>query len=377
MKKTMLECFGEISDLRDTNDIKHKLIDIVVTTVLAVLCGANTWNDIEDFGKSKEEWLRKFLELPFGIPSHDTFNRVFSMLDPKEFHECFREWVSTLYEKIAREIISVDGKTVRRSKSKNKSAIHVVSAWANKNKLVLGQIKVDEKSNEITAIPELLKALDINGCIVTIDAIGTQVDIVEEIVKSGAEYVLALKENQKNLHNDVKLYIEEEVLPKSKKELKENGIYYKTLEKNHGRIEKREYYFIRKVEWLDQFKRWPKLSAIGMVLSERQENDKTTIDSRLYITSDIKDVFEFASSVRGHWGVENELHWCLDVGLREDESRVRKDHSAENLNIIRHMTMNMLKKEKTLKRGIQGKRLKCSWDETYLGKVISCGFEIF
>lgn len=377
MKKTMIECFKEISDPRDINDVKHKLIDIMVITVLAVLCGANTWNDIEDFGKSKIEWLMKFLELPFGIPSHDTFNRVFSRINPNEFHECFREWISILYEKIPREIIAIDGKTVRRSKSKQKSAIHVVSAWANRNKLVLGQIKVNEKSNEITAIPELLKVLDINGCIITIDAMGTQVDIAKEIIEAGAEYVLALKENQKTLHGDVKLYIEEEILSQSKKDLKEKGIYYKTVEKAHGRIEKREYYFIPEVQWLKQLERWPNLHAIGMVHSEREENDKVSFDTRLFIMSHVNNVSEFASAVRGHWGVENELHWCLDIGFREDESRARIDNAAENLNVIRHMILNLLKKEKTLKRGIQGKRLKCSWDEKYLWKVISAGFEIF
>jgi predicted transposase YbfD/YdcC len=377
-KKTLMESFEGLTDPRTPDDIRHKLIDIVAITILAVMCGANGWNEIELFGKSKEIWLRTFLELPNGIPSHDTFNRVFSRLNSKEFHQCFMEWVSILYEKVSREIVALDGKTVRRSKgtSKNQKPIHVVSAWANTNKLVLGQLKVNEKSNEITAIPELLKMLDISGCIITIDAMGTQTEIAKTIIESGADYVLALKENQKTLHDNVELYFKEEVLTKGKKELVEEEIYHKTLEKDHGRIEKREYYLVNNVSWLEQNNKWPNLSAIGMAVFERQEQDKTSVETRLYIMSKIKNVVEFSTAVRGHWGIENELHWCLDMGFREDESRARKDHAAENLNIIRHMTLNMLKKETSLKAGINGKRLKCGWDEKYLKKVLSTGFQI-
>ncbi|MDR3584252.1 MAG: ISAs1 family transposase [Desulfosporosinus sp.] len=377
-KKTLIESFEGLVDPRNHDDILHKLIDIIAITILAMMCGANGWNEIELFGKSKESWLRTFLELPNGIPSHDTFNRVFSRLDPKEFHQCFMEWVSLLYEKVSREIVALDGKTVRRSKgtSKNQKPIHVVSAWANTNKLVLGQLNVNEKSNEITAIPELLKMLDINGCIITIDAMGTQTEIAKTIIESGTDYVLALKENQNTLHDDVELYFNEEVLKKGKKELVKEDIYHITLEKDHGRIEKREYYMVKDVSWLEQLNRWPNLSAIGMAVFERQEQDKTSVETRLYSMSKIKNVVEFSTAVRGHWGIENELHWCLDMGFREDESRARKDHAAENLNIIRHMTMNMFKKETSLKAGIAGKRLKCGWDENYLKKVLSTGFQI-
>jgi predicted transposase YbfD/YdcC len=320
--------------------------------------------------------LTKFLKLPNGIPSHETFNRVISALNPIQFHECFMDWVSTLYEKISREIISIDGKTARRTKGKKTKAIHVVSAWANKNKLVLGQIKVDDKSNEITAIPELLKALDVNGCIITIDALGTQTEIAETIVNSGAEYVLALKENQKTLHDDVELYFTEEILKQKKKDMERDGIYCKTIEKDHGRIEKREYYKIDDISWLSNTNRWINLQSIGMVVCEVRENDETTVSRRFYIMSKINDVKEFATSVRGHWGVEASLHWCLDVGFREDESRARKDNSAENLNIIRHMTLNMLKKETSMKAGIARKRLKCGWDEDYFEKVLKAVFDL-
>lgn len=377
-KKTLIQSFEGLKDPRDPNAVEHKLIDIIVIAVLATLCGANGFNQCENFGIAKEQWLKKFLELPNGIPSHDTFNRVFSLLDPKEFHKCFQEWALTLYEKVSKEIISLDGKTIRRTKCKstNQKAIHVVSAWANQNKLVLGQIKVDDKSNEITAIPELLKLLDVSGCIITIDAMGTQTAIAETIVDAGAEYVLALKENQPTLYDDVELYFNNEVLTETKKELIKKQIYHKTLEKDHGRIDKREYYMVKDVCWLDQINSWKKLSAIGMVRSERTLNQETTVFTRFYIMSDIKNVGEFANAVRGHWGIENELHWCLDIGFREDESRARKDNSAENMNVIRHMIMNMLKKETTLKQGIEAKRLKCAWDEKYFERVLMLGFDL-
>lgn len=377
-KKTLIECFEGLKDPRDPSAVDHKLIDIIVIAILATLCGSNGFNQYEIFGIAKESWLRKILELPNGIPSHDTFNRVFSLLNPEEFHQCFQEWASTLYEKISKEIVALDGKTARRTKCKstNQKAIHVVSAWANENKLVLGQIKVNDKSNEITAIPELLKLLDVSGCIITIDAMGTQTAIAETIVNAGAEYVLALKENQPTLYNDVELYFNGEVLTKKKEELSKAEIYYKTLEKDHGRIEKREYYMVKDVSWLDQISNWKNLCAIGMVRSERTLNQETTVFTRFYIMSDIRDVKEFAKAVRGHWGIENELHWCLDMGFREDESRARKDHSAENMNVIRHMTMNMLKKENTLKQGIVAKRLRCALDEKYLERVLMLGFEV-
>lgn len=376
MKKTLIECLENLTDPRNPLDISHKLVDILVITILAILCGANGFNEIEMFGKSKEKWLKKFIELPNGIPSHDTFNRILSSIEPKEFHACFMDWISNLYEKLSEEIISIDGKTARRTKGKDNKPIHIVSAWANKNKLVLGQIKTDDKSNEITAIPELLKKLDISGCIITIDAMGTQTEIAKTIVDAQAEYVLALKENQKTLYNDVKLYFEEEILTKSKIELEGEKIYHETLEKDHGRIEKRKYYMVKDVSWLADKDKWANLSGIGMVLSETQKNSVVTTERRFYIMTEIKDVEQFSQAVRSHWGIETSLHWCLDIGFREDESRARKDNSAENLNVIRHMTLNMLKKETSLKIGISGKRLRCGWDESYLAKVLISSFEI-
>lgn len=376
MKKTLVDCLKEIKDYRCGNGIEHKLTDILIIGILAVLCGADGFTEIEEFGKAKEEWLSKFLELPNGIPSHDTFGRVFAAIDPEEFHKAFIEWVKGISELLKGQLISIDGKTVRRSKdkSKGKAAIHVVSAWASENRMVLGQLKVDEKTNEIKAIPELLNLLDISGCIISIDAIGTQKEITEKIIDSKGDYVLSLKKNQEKLYNDVELFFKEEMLGKSEKkkeELAKENKYFKTLDNSHGRYEKREYYVSNNVEWLAKDHKWKGLNGIGLCVSERDEGEKKTVEYSYAIYS-IRECSakEFAKYKRGHWGIENSLHWVLDIAFREDESRVRKDHSAENLNIVRHMTLNLLKQEKTCKRGIKTKRLKCGWDEPYLLKVL-------
>lgn len=373
VEKTLIDCLGEIKDYRKGNGIDHKLTDILVIAVLTVLCGGDGWVDMQEFGKAKEEWLRKFLELPSGIPSHDTFGRVFATINPTEFHNAFMYWVSGMNDIIKGQVIAVDGKTVRRSKdiANGKSAIHVVSAWANENKMVLGQLKVDDKSNEITAIPELLKLLDISGCIITIDAMGTQKEIAKEIVKGEGDYVLALKKNHETLYNNVELYFKEEILTKSKAQLEKKNQYFKTYDKNHGRIEKREYYVCNDIDWLEDKDKWAGLSGIGLCVSERTINEKKTVEFSYAIYSVNNCTAEdFGKYKRGHWGIENSLHWVLDMAFREDESRARKDHCAENLNVLRHMTLNLLKNEKTCKRGIKVKRLKCGWDEPYLLKVL-------
>lgn len=373
INKTLENCLESVDDPRTFKNQKHKFIDIMAIAILATISGADTWDDMEDWGNAKAEWLSTFLELPNGIPSHDTFNRIFSLIDPEQFHKAFTDWVKAVTEKVE-GVVAIDGKTVRRSKdlSNGKQAIHVVSAWAVKNNLVLGQYKTEEKSNEITAIPELLKQLDIKGCIVTIDAMGTQKKIAEDIVSKEADYILSLKENQPLLYENVTLYFQTEVLEKEKKELMECGQYYKEYCNEHGRLEVREYYVSNDIDWLEEKAEWKGLSGMGLCISKVTESEKTT-ESRSYGIYSRKGMTaeEYGRAKRSHWGIENSLHWVLDIAFREDESRARAGNSAENLNILRQMTLNMLKQEKTCKRGIAGKRKNCGWDNNYLLKVLN------
>lgn len=372
INKALEDCLESVDDPRTEKNLKHKFIDIMVIAILATISGADTWDDMEDWGNAKKEWLSSFLELPNGIPSHDTFNRIFSMIDPEQFHKAFIDWVRAVTEKIE-GVVAIDGKTIRRSKdvTNGKRAIHVVSAWAAENNLVLGQYKTEEKSNEITAIPELLNQLDIKGCIVTIDAMGTQKKIAEEIIAGEADYILTVKENQPQLYENIRLYFETEVLTKDKKELEKGACYYKEYCKEHGRIEKREYYITTEINWLKEKKDWKGLSGLGMCISKVTEGEKTT-ESRSYTIYSRKEMNaeEYGKAKRSHWKIENALHWVLDIAYREDESRVRVGNSAENLNILRHMTLNMLKQEKSCKRGIAGKRKNCGWNHEYLLKVL-------
>jgi predicted transposase YbfD/YdcC len=386
--KSLQEVLEGIEDFRQENSVEHKLLDILLISILGTLCGANGYAQIYRYAEAKISWLQSFLSLPNGIPSPYTIRRVMMNINPKQFHSAFIEWVNTLCTRLS-GVVAIDGKTVRRTKGlkDGKKALHVVSAFAVANKLVLGQVATDEKSNEITAIPELLKLLDIQGCIVTIDAMGTQKDIASEIINQGADYVLSLKENQKTLYEDIELYMKEEVLPQSKDSLKKELAYHSTLDNDHGRMEKREYYVCNDVSWLNQRDDWAELSGFGVCIStvtatERiavtvggkktfELQNKTTI-SKNYAIFSVEDMSaeQFASYKRGHWGIENTLHWSLDMSFREDESRARADYSAENLNIIRHWSYNLLKTEKSKKVSISTKRLMCGWDEAYILKVL-------
>lgn len=375
------EHFGSIEDPRAEHGRKlHKLLDILVIAICAAICGADTWEDVETFGKAKKEWFKEFLELPNGIPSHDTFNRVFNRLDPQQFQSCFMDWISAVSQVTSGQVIAIDGKVLRRSHDQGvgKAAIDMVSAWATANHLVLGQVKVDEKSNEITAIPELLKALEISGCIVTIDAMGCQTEIAAEIIEQEADYVLALKDNQGNLHEDVKLLFDDLEDSDYKAYLYD---YHKTVNKGHGRIEIRECWTISDPEILKHlrgFDRWKKLATVSRIRSQRWIGDEKSCEDRYHIaskaspaSSGITGAERILSAVRSHWGIENQLHWCLDIAFDEDRCRVRKDHGAENFAILRHIALNLLKHEKTCKRSIKGKRLLAGWDEDYLFRVLS------
>ena len=347
------------------------MLDIIGLTICAVIGGADSWVDIENYGQAKQEWLEGFLKLPNGIPSHDTIARLFAALNPEVLQECFLEWVKTVAQLQSGEVIAIDGKTLRRSsdRGKDNGAIPMVSAWASQNRLVLGQVKVDEKSNEITAIPQLLKVLDLNGCLVTIDAMGPQKKIAQQIIDGGGDYILSLKGNQGNLHEDVtqllawSRQIEFRDIPHE---------FHQTVEKNHGRLEIRRHWLLDGVEHLIDAHLWSGLKRVGLVESERRlPGQEVTIEQRYYLVSFEGDVQRFAHGVRSHWGIENQLHWVLDVAFDEDACRIRKDHAPENFSLIRHLALNLLRQDSSASGGIKAKRLKAGWDNDYLLSILS------
>jgi predicted transposase YbfD/YdcC len=367
----LLEHFKTLEDPRAEHLLEHELLDIIGLTICAVVCGADTWVDIENYGYAKQEWLKGFLRLPNGIPSHDTIARLFAALDPQALQECFLSWVRAVAQLSQGEVVAIDGKTLRHSydTGRGKGAIHMVSAWATQNRLVLGQLKVDAKSNEITAIPQLLEVLDLYGCIVTIDAMGAQKNIAKQIIEAGGEYVLSLKENQGNIHQDVaqlfewtrKIHFKE--IPHE---------FHQTIDAAHGRVEIRRHWLLDKVEHLIDAHLWTGLQRVGLVESERRlAGQAPTIEQRYYLVSLDGGVQRFAHAVRSHWGIENQVHWVLDVAFDEDASRVRKDHAPENLALIRHIALNLLRQETSAKGGIKAKRLKAGWDNAYLSCLLS------
>ena len=369
---TIATNFVDLKDPRVVGRSDHKLLDILVIGICTVICGGDDYPTMEEFGKAKETWFHRFLELPAGIPSHDTFWRVFSALDSEQFQTCFLTWMNAISKTTSGEIIALDGKQLRRShdRSDGKAAIHMVSAWATTNRLVLGQVKVDEKSNEITAIPELLRRLDINGCLVTVDAMGCQVDIAELIIEQGGDYLFSLKGNQSNLHEDVILLFDD---------LEESGYtaytydYAKDVDKGHGRIEIRHCWTISDPQIICCLRgatRFRNLQTVVRVQAERYLNDDPSVEDRYFISSSTTQASEALHATRTHWQVENSLHWVLDIAFREDESRIHKGHGAQNFAILRHIALNALKQETTAKVGIKNKRLKAGWDERYLAKVL-------
>ena len=377
-KRSLVAHFAQVPDPRINLRTDHDLIDILVIAVCTLLCAGETFNDMEDFGKAKHDWFKTFLTLRNGIPSHDTFNRVFAALDPKEFLDCFLRWTQSLREVVSQEIVALDGKALRRALNKDQSAKYVVSAWAESNGLVLGQLKVADKSNEITAVPELLRVLELSGCIVTTDAMGCQKKIAKEIVEADADYVLALKGNQETVHEEVKSFLDATLLeqqtprPPGVKPSKVAAtlVSLETVEKDHGRLEIRRYYQSDQLDWFADRPKWEGLKSVGMVESLRQVDGKTTVERRYYLASLPLGVGTFARAVRSHWGVENKVHWIMDVCFREDQSRARTGYAAENLATLRRLALNLLNREKTKKRGIRGKQLNAGWDNAYLLRLL-------
>ncbi len=371
--KGLLRAFAELKDPRVNRTQKHSLGDILALALCAIICGADAWTQVAKFGRCKRKWFQTFLELPHGIPSHDTFGRVFAALDPTAFEACFMKWIAELATATAGRLIAIDGKTIRRSldAANGKAAIHLVSAWCQANHLVLGQVATDAKSNEITAIPELLKLLDITGAVVTIDAAGCQKKIAQRIVEQGGHYILQLKGNQGGLHEETVTLFDQCLTDDC------HGVAYstaKTLDKGHGRIEDRQLWATAEVDWFAEKGKWKNLRSLIRVQAKRTLNGQTSTEYRYYLSDLPADnPRQLLAYIRGHWGVENGLHWCLDINFREDDRRIRQGHAAENFSRLSRIALNLLKAEKTNDGGIKTKRLCCGWDHDYLLKVLAGG----
>jgi predicted transposase YbfD/YdcC len=372
IQASILTHFADLDDPRDERGKDHRLLDIVAIAICAVICGAESWVDIELYGQSKQEWLSTFLSLDNGIPSHDTVARVFARLDPEQMQECFLRWITAISQLSQGEVIAIDGKTLRHSydRANGKGAIHMVSAWASANRLVLGQRKVEDKSNEITAIPQLLQVLTLKGCIVTIDAMGCQKEIASTIIDRGGDYILALKGNQGGLFEDVQWLFEQAQATQFQQVTHDVS---QTIDKGHGRIEIRRCWTLSNSElgYLIQKPQWKGLQTVVMLQSERRSNGHVSTETRYYISSLDQDAAKIAAAIRTHWTVENNLHWVLDVSFDEDACRIRKHHAPQNLSLLRHIALNLLGQDNSTKAGIAAKRKKAGWDDAYLLRILA------
>ena len=370
MVNGILEHFAELEDPREASGRRHVLGDILAMALCAVICGAEEWSAMEEFALAKHEWSGTFLALPHGIPSEDTFARVLAALDPEAFERCFAAWIAALAGSSKGKLIAIDGKTLRRSadRANRKAAIHMVSAWVSANGLCFGQLATGVKSNEITAIPKLLALLDLEDATATIDARGCQKEIAGQIVAQGGGYVLAVKDNQPTLHEEVKLFLDEKISAPGKASVLRA---HEETAGGHGRVEIRRAWVTPDVDWFEDRQDWPGLKSFAAVECERYVNGETAAGRRYFISSlDRSDAASIAQAIRGHWRIENSLHWPLDVSFNEDQSRIRKGHGAENVSRLRRMALNLVKQETTNKRGIKTKRLRAGWDEQYLCQIL-------
>lgn len=373
---SLQECFEDMPDPRWKHLCSHKLIDILMIALCATIAGSDTWSEIVEFAVDREAWLRKFLELPHGIPSHDTFERVFARMDPKAFEERFRSWVSGIVKDQGGQVIAVDGKALRRAGEQGASPLYLVSAWATTSRLVLGQTKVHDKSNEITAIPELLAWLDLRGCIVTIDAIGCQRKIAQQIIAQGGDYILAVKENQPGLS----AHIQKVLAGSTPQRFPTEAQYAKSVCKGHGRLEIRHCWVLTDENSLNYVQqgqeRWAhlrcviKLASVRMIPKDCLDPESAPDDVRYYISSLPLSPRQALEAIRSHWQIENSLHWCLDMSFREDESRYRTGNGPENLAVVRHLAISLLKQDYQAKTGIHARRLRAARSTSYLERVL-------
>lgn len=369
--RSMVEHFSDIRDPRINRTKRHQLVDIICLSVLAVIAGAEGWEDIEDFGHAKETWLKKHLRLSNGIPSHDTISRVFRVLKPAEFEAAFVAWIAALHQQVGTQLIAIDGKTLCRSHDRKtmKSALHMVSAWSVANHVMLGSQAVDGKSNEITAIPPLLELLELKGAIVSIDAMGCQKEIAQTIIKGGGDYVLAVKDNQPSLHTAIDQYFEKAIDAARQNNVDKPYRVLTTHEKSRDRYEERHYFISELPSEMAHFqKAWKGLRSIGEVVTITHRDGNETLEVRHYISSCAATVRQFAASVRGHWGIENSLHWILDVTFNEDHSRIRKDSGPQNFSLLRRFALSIIKQDKSPK-SVKRKRKTAAWNNDALARI--------
>ena len=366
-ERTLVEHFQSIHDYRENHNKKHLLIDIIAVTVCCVICGADNFVEVQTIASEKLEWLRTFLSLPNGIPSHDTFNRVFARINPEELRSCFLSWVQATFPGHETQHIALDGKEIHHSQDGDNdfANLRMISAWSVDHGIVLGQATVADDSNEITAVPQLLKTIDITGCHFTADALHCQTNLVKRLTKGNATFTIGVKANQKALYQSiVETFIQLKQLPDARLHM------YTTTEKGHGRLETRTYYFTTDLSRVSTIDNWDGIENIGMVESERRIGNKIEQETRYYINRGDTHVRDFSKHVRSHWSIENKLHWRLDVIFNEDGAHLRVDHAPENMAIIRHIAVNLLTSERTMKVGTQAKRLRAACSNQYLEKVI-------